>query len=341
MKKKDFDFELPAELIAQQPLPERSQSRLLKLDKVTGQTTDLQFKNILDELSSGDLLVFNNTKVIPARLLAQKETGGKIEVFIERVLNNYQAKALLKSNKSVKLGSVILFDGAKKLVVTAKQGMFYLVETMGDETLTAIMQTHGRMPLPPYITRNADEHDDERYQTVYADDLQAGAVAAPTAGLHFDDKLLQQIKARAIQTAFVTLHVGAGTFQPVKTDDIESHQMHKEWIAVDETVCELVRTTQAQGNRVIAVGTTAVRCLETAAAKGDIQPFVGDTQIFIYPGYDFKVIDGLITNFHLPESTLVMLVSTLAGRENILAAYQHAVEQKYRFFSYGDAMLIV
>ncbi len=341
MKKKDFYFELPEALIAQQPLEERSQSRLLKLDKFSGQTTDLQFKNILDELNSGDLLVFNNTKVIPARLLAQKATGGKIEVFIERVLNEHQAKALLKSNKSVKLGSTIEFDGVAKLRVSAKQGMFYLVETIGDETLTDIMQAHGNMPLPPYITRDADEHDDERYQTVYADEQQAGAVAAPTAGLHFDNELLAQIKAKGISTAFVTLHVGAGTFQPVKTEDIESHQMHKEWIAVDENVCDLVKKTQARGNRVIAVGTTAVRCLETAAADGEIKPYVGDTQIFIYPGYDFKVIDGLITNFHLPESTLVMLVSTLAGRKNILAAYQHAIDEQYRFFSYGDAMLIV
>lgn len=341
MQKKDFDFELPAELIAQQPLAERSQSRLLKLDKKSGQTTDLQFRNILDELNPGDLLVFNNTKVIPARLLAQKATGGKVEVFIERVLNEHQAKALLKSNKSVKLGSAIEFDGQPKLLVTAKQGMFYLVETTAEQTLTELMQKHGHMPLPPYINREADQQDDERYQTVYADEQQAGAVAAPTAGLHFDESLLQQIKDKGVNTAFVTLHVGAGTFQPVKTDDIESHQMHKEWLAVDEQVCKLVKATQAAGNRVIAVGTTAVRCLETAASDGNISPFVGDTQIFIYPGYDFKIIDGLITNFHLPESTLVMLVSSLAGRENILAAYQHAINEKYRFFSYGDAMFII
>jgi S-adenosylmethionine:tRNA ribosyltransferase-isomerase len=341
MKKKDFYFDLPADLIAQQPLAERSQSRLLKLDKTSGKTSDLQFKNILDELNPGDLLVFNNTKVIPARLLAQKATGGKVEVFIERVLNEHQAKALLKSNKSVKLGSTIEFNGDAKLLVTAKQGMFYLVETIGTESLTEIMQAHGHMPLPPYITREANQSDDVRYQTVYADEQQAGAVAAPTAGLHFDDGLLQQVKNKGINTAFVTLHVGAGTFQPVKTDDIESHQMHKEWISVDQQVCDLVKATQASGNRIIAVGTTAVRCLETAAEEGSIKPFVGDTQIFIYPGYDFKIIDGLITNFHLPESTLVMLVSTLAGRANILAAYQHAIDEKYRFFSYGDAMLIV
>jgi len=341
MKKKDFDFTLPAHLIAQEPLAHRSESRLLKLNKSTGQITDLRFKDILSELHAGDLLVFNNTKVIPARLLAQKSTGGKIEVFIERVLNEHQAKALLKSNKSVKLGSLIVFDGEAKMIVTAKQGMFYLVETLHQYKLSDLMTQHGHMPLPPYITRDADDYDAERYQTVYADSEHAGAVAAPTAGLHFDAELLSQIKSKGIQTAFVTLHVGAGTFQPVKTDDIESHQMHKEWLSVDQQVCNLVKQTQENGCRVIAVGTTAVRCLETAAATGEITPYVGDTQIFIYPGYDFKVIDGLITNFHLPESTLVMLVSTLAGRENIMAAYQHAIDEEYRFFSYGDAMLML
>lgn len=340
MKKADFNFQLPESLIAQTPLEQRSKSRLLKLDKNSGQTKDLQFQDLLSELEAGDLLVFNNTKVIPARLLANKATGGKIEVFIERVLNEHQAKALLKSNKSVKPGSEIVFDGVAKLQVTAKQGMFYLVETMTDESLSELMQQHGHMPLPPYITREADSHDQERYQTVYADEHQAGAVAAPTAGLHFDDELLAQIKAKGINTVFVTLHVGAGTFQPVKTEDIKSHQMHKEWLSVSQEVCDAVEQTKQQGKRVIAVGTTAVRCLETAAHQGNIKPFVGDTQIFIYPGYSFKVIDALLTNFHLPESTLVMLVSALAGRENILKAYQHAIDEQYRFFSYGDAMLI-
>jgi len=341
MQKKDFSFQLPEELIAQTPLTERSQSRLLKLDKHSGQTTDLTFKGILNELDAGDLLVFNNTKVIPARLLAQKVSGGKIEVFLERVLNDYQAKALLKSNKSVKLGSSVVFDGTEKLRVTAKQGMFYLVEAINGTRLSDLMMQHGHMPLPPYITRDADQLDDERYQTVYADSEHAGAVAAPTAGLHFDDELLQAIKDKGVQMAFVTLHVGAGTFQPVKTEDIQSHQMHKEWLSVDQNVCNQVKLAQQQGHRVIAVGTTAVRCLETAAISGEIKPFVGDTQIFIYPGYTFKIIDGLITNFHLPESTLVMLVSALAGRESILSAYQHAIDKNYRFFSYGDAMLIV
>ncbi len=341
MKKKDFNFELPPHLIAQVPLANRSQSRMLKLDTANKQFSDLLFKDILSELQAGDLLVFNNTKVIPARLLAQKSTGGKVEVFVERILNDQQAKALLKSNKSVKLGSHIQFDGVAKLVVTAKRGMFYLVEAVGGIGLSELLQAHGHMPLPPYITRDADQHDDERYQTVYADDQQAGAVAAPTAGLHFDEDLLAALKDLGVQTAFVTLHVGAGTFQPVKTDDIEAHQMHKEWLSVDQHVCDLVKQTKAKGHRVIAVGTTAVRCLETAAAQDEIKPYVGDTQIFIFPGYEFKVIDGLITNFHLPESTLVMLVSALAGRAQILSAYQHAIESEYRFFSYGDAMLIL
>ncbi len=341
LNKADFNFELPEELIAQQPLAERSQSKLLKLDKQSGQTSDLDFKDILSELNRGDLLVFNNTKVIPARLLAKKPTGGKIEVFIERMLNQHQAKALLKSNKPVKLGTVIEFNGQAQLMVTAKQGMFYLVETTAQLTLTALMDQFGHMPLPPYINREADQQDDERYQTVYADEEQAGAVAAPTAGLHFDEELLLQIKAKGINCAFVTLHVGAGTFQPVKVDDLTQHQMHKEWLNVPPEVCQLVKTTQAEGNRVIAVGTTAVRCLETASADGEIKPFLGDTQIFIYPGYAFKCVDGLITNFHLPESTLVMLVSALAGRESILNAYQHAIDEKYRFFSYGDALLII
>ena len=341
MKKSDFNFTLPNELIAQHPLPERNQSKLLKLDRLSGKTEDLRFKDILDELNDNDLLVFNNTKVIPARLLAQKSTGGKIEVFIERVLSSQQAKALLKSNKSVKLGSHIMFNGNPELLVTAKQGMFYLVETMGDKSLSVLMEAYGHMPLPPYINREADQQDDQRYQTVYADENKAGAVAAPTAGLHFDDELLAAIQAKGVQSVFVTLHVGAGTFQPVKTDDIKSHQMHKEWLSVDQTVCEAVMNTQANGGRVIAVGTSAVRCLETASCNGQITAFEGDTQIFIYPGYEFKCVDGLLTNFHLPESTLVMLVSAMAGRKNVLSAYQHAINKQYRFFSYGDAMLII
>lgn len=340
MNKKDFDYTLPKELIAQQPILQRSQSRLLVLTKNSGKVIDCQFKEILNYLKPGDLLVFNNTKVMPARLQGQKQTGGQIEVFIERVLNKHQAKALLKANKSVRLGTEIYFNNKPVLKVSARQGMFFLVETIdkaGD--LNAIMETHGVMPLPPYIQRDSTETDSERYQTVYAE--TAGAVAAPTAGLHFDEATLRRLKEQGVNSAFVTLHVGAGTFQPVKADHIEDHKMHKEWLRVDETVVDAVKETKANGGRVIAVGTTAVRCLETAAQNGDLSAYSGDTDIFIYPGYQFKVIDGLLTNFHLPESTLLMLVSALAGRDNIMNAYQHAIEQKYRFFSYGDAMLIV
>ncbi|KAA3644408.1 MAG: tRNA preQ1(34) S-adenosylmethionine ribosyltransferase-isomerase QueA [Proteobacteria bacterium] len=340
MDKKDFAYDLPKALIAQQPITQRSQSRLLVLDKNSGEVRDCQFTQIGDYLKPGDLLVFNNTKVMPARLQGQKKTGGQIEVFIERILNEHQAKALLKANKSVRLGTEIYFNDRPMLQVTGRQGMFFLVETLDKyHDINRIMEKHGVMPLPPYIQRDSTESDSERYQTVYAE--TAGAVAAPTAGLHFDDKTLNHLKAQGINSAFVTLHVGAGTFQPVKADHIEDHKIHKEWLQVDETVVDAVKETKANGGRIIAVGTTAVRCLETAAQNGKLKAYTGDTDIFIYPGYNFKVIDGLLTNFHLPESTLLMLVSALAGRKNILNAYQHAIDQQYRFFSYGDAMLIV
>ena len=336
MKKSEFYFELPQKLIAQHPTKERTQSRLLVLDKKSGAIQDLKFPDILSFLNPGDLLVFNNTKVIPARLFGFKSTGGKVEVFIERILNDNSAVAMLKSSKSPKLGAKIFFGENSYLTIIAKKGMFYLLETTGS--LSELMDLFGHIPLPPYIQRQDESDDKDRYQTVYA--KEKGAVAAPTAGLHFDEKLLQMFKDRGIQTAFVTLHVGAGTFQPVKADSIEDHIMHKEWLNVSQEVANLVEQTKQNGNRVIAVGTTAVRCLETAAGKGEIQSFSGDTNIFIYPGYQFKVVDALLTNFHLPESTLIMLVSALCGRENTLSAYQHAVEQEYRFFSYGDAMFI-
>jgi len=336
MNKSDFNFELPKELIAQHPTKKRTNSRLLALDKVSGKTQDLNFPDIIKFLNKGDLLVFNNTKVIPARLFGKKTTGGKVEVFIERLLDDNSAIAFLKTSKTPKLGKPIYF-GDSVVKPTAKQGMFYLVETQ-DCSLTELMDTHGHMPLPPYIQREDEIGDKDRYQTVYA--KEKGAVAAPTAGLHFDTQLLQDIKDKGINTAYVTLHVGAGTFQPVKTDSIKDHTMHKEWLQVKPEVAELVKQTKEQGNKVIAVGTTAVRCLETASITGEIKPYTGDTNIFIYPGYQFKVVDSLLTNFHLPESTLIMLVSAKCGRENTLKAYQHAVEEKYRFFSYGDAMFI-
>ena len=337
MKKSDFDFELPKELIAQHPTKERTHSRLLALEKTTGTTQDLHFPDIVNFLNPGDLLVFNNTKVIPARLFGQKSTGGKVEVFIERLLDDNSAIAFLKTSKRPQLGMPIYFDDLI-LKPTARKGMFYLVETQDNTSLTELMDNYGHMPLPPYIQREDELDDKDRYQTVYAQ--EKGAVAAPTAGLHFDKSLLQQIKEKGVNTAFVTLHVGAGTFQPVKADSIDDHIMHKEWLQVTDEVAELVKQTRAKGNKVIAVGTTAVRCLETAAKDGEIQSYTGDTNIFIYPGYQFKVVDSLLTNFHLPESTLIMLVSAKCGRENTLKAYQHAVEKEYRFFSYGDAMFI-
>ncbi len=337
MKKSDFNFDLPKELIAQHPSKERTGSRLLALNKHTGETQDLQFPDIIEFLNKGDLLVFNNTKVIPARLFGKKITGGKVEVFIERLLNDNSAIAMFKSSKAIKLGTPIYFN-EQTIVPTARKGMFFLIETQNDASLTELMDEFGHMPLPPYIQRDDELEDKSRYQTVYA--KEKGAVAAPTAGLHFDEELLQQIKEKGINTAYVTLHVGAGTFQPVKTDSINDHIMHKEWLQVSDGVSELVKQTKASGNKVIAVGTTAVRCLETASQSGKIKAYTGDTNIFIYPGYQFKVVDKLLTNFHLPESTLIMLVSAMCGRENTLNAYKHAVEEKYRFFSYGDGMFI-
>lgn len=337
MKKSDFHFNLPKELIAQHPTKQRTQSRLLALNKHTGETQDLQFPDIIQFLNKGDLLVFNNTKVIPARLFGKKVTGGKVEVFIERLLNDNSAIAMFKSSKAIKLGTPIYFN-KQTIIPTARKGMFFLIETQNSTSLTELMDEFGHMPLPPYIQREDELEDKSRYQTVYA--KEKGAVAAPTAGLHFDESLLQQIKDNGINSAYVTLHVGAGTFQPVKTDSINDHIMHKEWLQVSEEVAELVKQTKAAGNKVIAVGTTAVRCLETASQSGGIKPYTGDTNIFIYPGYQFKVVDKLLTNFHLPESTLIMLVSAICGRENTLNAYKHAVEKKYRFFSYGDGMFV-
>jgi S-adenosylmethionine:tRNA ribosyltransferase-isomerase len=340
MNKSDFNFNLPQSLIAQHPTKERTSSRLLALDKKTGQTQDLHFPDIVNFLNKGDLLVFNNTQVIPARLYGKKATGGKVEVFIERLLNDNSAIAFLKTSKKPRLGIPIYF-GDLIIKPTARKGMFYLVETQDKASLTELMDKHGHMPLPPYIQRSDELDDKDRYQTVYA--KEKGAVAAPTAGLHFDESLLQKIKDKGVNSAYVTLHVGAGTFQPVKTDSINDHIMHKEWLQVSSDVAELVKQTKAKGNKVIAVGTTAVRCLETAASTGDsgeIYAYTGDTNIFIYPGYEFKIVDSLLTNFHLPESTLIMLVSAKCGRTNTLKAYQHAIESKYRFFSYGDAMFI-
>lgn len=340
MQRQDFDYVLPDELIARTPAVERRGSRLLCLDGPSGLLEHRQFPDLLDKLQPGDLMVFNNTRVIPARMFAQKTTGGQVEVLIERVLDEHHVLAHTRASKSPKPGSELLLDDGTRLTVTGRQGPLF--EITFPEPVLQVLDTHGHMPLPPYIDREDNAVDRERYQTVYSE--KSGAVAAPTAGLHFDDALMAQLRERGVELAFVTLHVGAGTFQPVRVDNITEHQMHSEVIAVDESVCAAVREAKARGSRVIAVGTTSVRSLESAAQNAPagelIAPMQGDTDIFIYPGYQFKVIDALVTNFHLPESTLLMLVSAFAGYQHTMAAYSAAVAEKYRFFSYGDAMFI-
>jgi len=337
MKRTDFHYELPAELIAQLPLEQRSASRLLCIDRQSGRLTDRNFSDLPGLLNPGDLLVFNNTEVIPARLYGKKASGGRVEILVERLLNQHECLAQVRASKSPKPdGTLILEDGSELRVLGREDSFFHLQAVGGD--LMGLMKGLGHMPLPPYITREDTQRDWDRYQTVYAE--TPGAVAAPTAGLHFDQILLDQLKDTGIQSTKVTLHVGAGTFQPVRVDNIEDHHMHAEWLEVPQSACEAITATRTRGGRVIAVGTTAVRSLETAAQGGSLEPFSGDSRIFIYPPYQFRVVDAMITNFHLPESTLLMLVSAFAGRESMMAAYRHAVEQRYRFFSYGDAMLL-
>ena len=338
MKRSEFHFELPPGLIAQQPLERRSDSRLLHLSLRDGGLADRRFRDLPVLLQVGDLLVFNDTKVIPARLYARKETGGKVEIMLERLLSDNTCLAQLRASKTPQAGHVLILEDGSNLEVTGRQGAFFQLALAGGG-LSRLLEKLGHMPLPPYISREDTPADRERYQTVYAS--KPGAVAAPTAGLHFDPELLAAIDCRGVQRIAVTLHVGAGTFQPVRTENIEQHRMHEEYLEVSEQVCEAVVRTRQKGGRVIAVGTTAVRSLESAAANGTPEPFTGDSRIFIYPGYEFKAIDGLITNFHLPESTLLMLVSALAGMDETRTAYRHAVEQQYRFFSYGDAMLVL
>lgn len=336
MQVADFSFELPDALIARHPLAERRASRLLVLDGPSGTLAHRQFADLLDYLSAGDLMVFNDTRVIPARLFGQKQTGGKLEILVERVLDDRRVLAHVRSSKSPKPGSVILIEGGGEARMLARQDALFELE-FGEDVL-ALLERAGHMPLPPYIDRPDEAADRERYQTVYAQ--RAGAVAAPTAGLHFDNELLAALRDKGVETAFVTLHVGAGTFQPVRVERIEKHHMHREWLEVSQAVVDAVAACRARGGRVIAVGTTSVRSLESAARDGELKPFSGDTDIFIYPGKSFHVVDALVTNFHLPESTLLMLVSAFAGYPETMAAYAAAVEQGYRFFSYGDAMFI-
>ncbi len=339
MRKSDFWYELPSELIAQNPAEKRTDSRLLALSGSDGSVRDLMFTNLMDLLQPGDLLVFNDTRVVPARLLGRKDSGGQVEVLIERMLDGQRVLAHTRASKSPKAGQKLIFDKGVELEVLGRQGDLFELRFPEARPVVQVLEEIGHMPLPPYIEREDQEVDRERYQTVYAD--RPGAVAAPTAGLHFDEAMMQRLADHNIETAFVTLHVGAGTFQPVRTELIAEHQMHSEYLEVSEEVATKIADARARGGRVIAVGTTVVRSLESAANEtGVVQPYRGDTDIFIYPGYRFKVIDALLTNFHLPESTLLMLVCAFAGKDNVMNAYHHAVKEKYRFFSYGDAMFV-
>ena len=340
MQLSDFDFELPEHLIAHYPAEQRRQSRLLCLDTETASITHRGFADLLSLVNDKDLLVFNDTRVIPARLFAHKTSGGRVEVMVERMMEDNKVLAQLKASKSPKPGTLLTIDGTElaPIEVIGRQGDFYILQFDGGVAPEEVFVQHGHMPLPPYIKREDEAFDEERYQTVYA--RENGAVAAPTAGLHFDEQMLAELAEKGVDTAYLTLHVGAGTFQPVRVDNIEEHKMHTELIDVGEDVCAKVAACRARGGRVIAVGTTTVRSLESAAAGGVLAPTRGETDIFIYPGYEFKVVDALITNFHLPQSTLLMLVSAFCNRDMLMETYRQAVANDYRFYSYGDAMLL-
>ena len=338
MQRSDFHYELPASLLAQFPPARRGDSRLLELEGAGGTIRDRRFEDLPELLNAGDLLVFNDTRVIPARLYGSKAvTGGRVEILVERLLDSRRALAHVKASKSPRPGTLIDLEGGGTLQVAARyDALFELIS--GGTDLLALMNQCGHIPLPPYINRTDQQLDLERYQTVYAE--RPGAVAAPTAGLHFDQQMLDRLAAKGVASARVTLHVGAATFQPVRAERLEDHVMHKEYLEVGEETCSSVRRTRARGGRVVAVGTTTVRSLESAAMSGELMPFRGDTRLFIHPGYSFRCVDAMITNFHLPESTLLMLVAAFSGHERIMAAYRHAVAERYRFFSYGDAMFL-
>ena len=354
MRVADFSFDLPEELIARYPKEDRTASRLMSLDGNSGQINNLTFLDLSEQLNPGDLLVFNNTRVIPARLFGNKSTGGKIEILVERLLDEHSVLAHIRASKSPKVGSELYFQAQSELgsdksqyqvkaTMVSRHGSLFELKFSGEQSVLTILDEIGHMPLPPYIDRPDEDSDRERYQTVYNE--KPGAVAAPTAGLHFDDALMATIKAKGIDFAFVTLHVGAGTFQPVKVDEIADHVMHAEYVEVSDDVVKQIAQTKKSGGRIVAVGTTSVRSLESAAKAAmvngtELTAFYGDTDIFITPGYQFQVIDALVTNFHLSQSTLLMLVSAFSGFDHIKAAYQHAIEEKYRFFSYGDAMFL-
>lgn len=338
MKKSDFHYHLPPELIAQQPLAERSASRLLLVPPGGAPFSDRQVRELPELLQPGDLLVFNDTRVIPARLFGHKQSGGRVEILIERLLPGSQARAQIGASKAPRPGTVIELDAGGSAEVLERDGGFYQLRFDVPDALESWLLDAGRLPLPPYIQRAPDKDDAERYQTVFA--REAGAVAAPTAGLHFDQPLLDALDARGVETGRVTLHVGAGTFLPMRAEQLSEHRMHSEWLNVGAGLVAQIRRTREAGGRVIAVGTTVVRALESATHEGELHPFSGETSIFIFPGYRIRSVDALLTNFHLPESTLLMLVSAFAGRERVFQAYAHAIGQRYRFFSYGDAMLL-
>ncbi len=341
MKLSDFSYHLPSQLIAQQALPDRAASRLLVVHntaKDSASCDDKLFSDLIELIQPDDLLVFNNTRVIPARLYGKKSTGGKIEVLVERLLSEHLLLAHIKSSKSPKEGAILTLEDKINVEVVARQGALFELKVLNKSPLLELLEQYGHIPLPPYIERADTVDDRERYQTVFA--TKSGAVAAPTAGLHFTTELLAQLAQKGVQTAQVTLHVGAGTFQPVRVENLEEHTMHSEWVEVDATVCKAVADCKKRGGKVIAVGTTSVRSLESAAQDGELKPFSGDTRLFITPRYQFKVVDRMITNFHLSESTLLMLVSAFSGYKTIKHAYQHAITEKYRFFSYGDAMYL-
>ena len=334
MKLSDFDFDLPKSLIAQYPSEKRADSRLLVVEK---DFIDATFSQLGEFLKPKDLLILNDTKVIPARLFGHKESGGKVEILVERLINDFEALVMIKASRALKIGSYIVLENDKQVKVIDKASGLYKL-SFGSNSILTLLNEIGHVPLPPYIERIDIKEDLVRYQTVYA--KNDGAIAAPTAGLHFDEPLLSNLNSYGVDYAFVTLHVGAGTFQPVKVEDIKDHQMHSEYFEICQETVDKIVTTKANGGRIVAVGTTAVRTLESIALQGELSSAKGDTDIFIYPGFEFRLVDAMITNFHLPKSSLLMLVSAFIGIEKMLQIYQYAIEKKYRFFSYGDAMLL-
>jgi S-adenosylmethionine:tRNA ribosyltransferase-isomerase len=336
MKRSDFAYDLPPELIAQAPLPERTASRLLCLDGASGELRDRRFPDLIGLLAPGDLLVLNDTRVLAARLVGRKPSGGKVELLLERLTGPRKMTVQVKASRSPVPGSKIALPGGASACVRGRTGRLF--ELVLDRDVRPYLEAHGEVPLPPYIDRPADAGDETRYQTVFA--REEGAVAAPTAGLHFDEALLAALSERGVEQAFLTLHVGLGTFEPVRAERVEDHALHAEWLRIPASLCDRIRCTRERGGRVVAAGTTTVRALESAARGGELRPFEGETRLFIYPGFSFRVVDAMVTNFHLPESSLLMLVAAYAGRDQTLLAYRHAVEQRYRFFSYGDAMFV-